>query len=207
MDGIPPEQSGESLRALVRAGLKSQNADSQVRAIHLTLHPLLRNDAELLSEVVPLLRDSAVPVRRAALLAVGMAEKVIGQDELLPLLHDPDADVRRLCEGALRSRGLQDSHLQLARLISDARPSARLDVLSLLPGTTDLEPGVWLKRLSHDPSPAVRAAAVRAAADQTQVDLRDRLRQIAQDDPSPTVRQLAGHYWRQHVQGMTGTRP
>jgi hypothetical protein len=33
------------------------------------------------------------------------------------------------------------------------------------------------------------------------------LRQLAQDDPSPTVRQLAIHYWQQHVQGMAAARP
>jgi hypothetical protein len=101
---------------------------------------------------------------------------------------------------ALNSRGLPDSHLHLARLISDPRPSARLQVLHHLRGDTDLEPGVWLRRLSQDPAPAVRAAAVRAAAAQTRADLRDRLRAMAKDDPSPTVRELASHYfhWHQH---------
>jgi HEAT repeat protein len=205
VDGLPAGQPRGDVRDLVLAGLKSPDLDNKIRAAHLTL--ILRSDTDLLVHVVPLLRDPAAPVRRAALLAVGMAEKTIKEDELLALLHDPDADVRRLCESALRGRGLQDSHIQLARLISDARPAARLDVLPLLRRTPDLEPGVWLQRLSRDPSPAVRAGAVRAAATLTQVDLRDRLREIAQDDPSPTVRQLAGHYWQQHAKGIARPQP
>jgi hypothetical protein len=69
-----------------------------------------------------------------------------------------------------------------------------LQVLEQLRQANDLEPGVWLRRLSHDPVPAVRAAAARAAGENDQVDLSDRLTQMAQSDPSPTVRQLARYY-------------
>jgi hypothetical protein len=207
VDVVPQGQWGDTLREVVPTGLKSLDADCRIRAVHLTLHGGLRADTDLLAQVVPLLRDPANTVRRAAILAVGMAPKAIHEDDLLPLLHDPDPEVRRLCEAALRGRGLREDHLKLARLISDSRPSARLGVLDHLARATDLEPGAWLRRLSQDPSPAVRAAAVRAAAAQTQVDFSDRLRQMAQDDPNPTVRQLADHYWQQHVRGMAATRP
>jgi len=204
--GGAPGPWPDTLRGMVSAGLKNPDPASRVRAVHLTLHEALRADGDLRAQVVPLLRDPQTPVRRAALLAVGMAQETISEDELLPLLHDPDANVRRLCEGALRGRGLGEDHLQLARLISDARPSARLEVLDYLTGATDLEPGAWLRRLSQDPSPAVRAGAVRAAAAQTQVDLSDRLRHLAQDDPSPTVRQLAAHYCQQHLSALAARR-
>jgi hypothetical protein len=207
IDTVPPGQGGETIPSLVRAGLKTPDPDCRVRAVRLMLHAALRSDAELLAQAVPLLRDPAAPVRRAALLALGMAESVVSEDSLLPLLHDPDADVRRLCEAALRGRGLQEDHLRLARLISDARPSARLEVFEVLNRANDLDAGTWLRHLSLDPSPAVRAAAARAAAAQTQVDLRAQLRQLAQEDPSPTVRQLAAHYWQQHVKGLAATRP
>lgn len=151
---------------------------------------------ELLEHVVPLLDDAAAEVRRAALLAVGAARDAVADDELLRWLHDPDADVQALCEKALRSRGLQDQHLKLGRLLTDRRPGTRLQVLEQLRRAHDLEPGVWLRRLSHDSDPAVRAAAVRAATEQPFVDLRDRLEQMAQNDPSTTVRQLAQFYLR-----------
>jgi hypothetical protein len=111
----------------------------------------------------------------------------------LPLLHDPDAEVRRLCELALRGRGLQDSHVMLARLISDANPVVRLQVLHQLRGARDVDAGVWLRRLSQDPSAAVRAAAIRAAAEQ-QTDLGNRLVEMQREDASATVRELAAHY-------------
>ena len=58
----------------------------------------------------------------------------------------------RFVSCALRSRGLQDNHILLARLISDRDPSARLLVLDRLHQSPDLEPGVWLQRLSSDPA-------------------------------------------------------
>jgi HEAT repeat protein len=149
---------------------------------------------EVLDQVVPLLQDASALVRRAALLAVGPSDALIGTDDLLQWLHDPDEEVRELCEKALRGRGLQDGHLRLGRLMTDRRPAIRLQVLESLAGIDDLEPGVWLRRLSHDPAPAVRAAAIRTASEQKNADLNDRLEQMAQDDPCPTVRQLAHFY-------------
>ncbi len=191
-----PGQWVELGRRLALEGLADAAAEHKIAAIHVALHLAPQGEKELLAKVVPLLRAADVRVRRAAVVAVASAPDVIGEDDLLFLLHDADAEVQRLCEVALRSRGLQDTHITLARLISDDNAAARLGVLEHLRRATDLEPGVWLRRLSQDPAPAVRAAAVRAAGDQRRIDLSDRLRQMAADDPSPTVRQLAEHYLR-----------
>jgi len=78
--------------------------------------------------------------------------------------------------------------------MTDSRPGTRLQVIELLKRADDLEPGVWLRRLSHDPSAAVRAAAIRAAAEQSLAQLADRLEQMSQNDPCATVRQLAQFY-------------
>ncbi|MBM4072156.1 MAG: hypothetical protein FJ271_25000 [Planctomycetes bacterium] len=193
--GSIPGQWTELCKEQALAGLKDADAETRLRAVHV-LQQLARVEPQLLAESAELLRDSAVEVRCAALIAVGASRDAVADEELLPLLHDADAEVRRLCEAALRSRGLGDSHLLLARLISDSRPGARLQVVSHLSETDNLEPGVWLRRLSQDTSPAVRAAAVRAMYYQTHIDLRDRIQQMAADDPSPTVRQLAEHYLR-----------
>jgi hypothetical protein len=177
-------------RELVRTCLRDEDAGNRIQAVRLTLHPEL----DLLEQVVPLLSDPEAPVRRSAMVVVGPAEEAIRTDYLLRWLHDPDADMRKLCEKALRSRGLRQEHLKLGRLITDDRPGTRLQVLEILPLAPDLEPGIWLRHLSHDPEPAVRAAAVRAAAEQRLVDLTDRISQIADNDPSATVRQLARYY-------------
>ena len=58
----------------------------------------------------------------------------------------------------------------------------------------DLDTGVWLDRLTRDPSPAVRAAVVRAAGESREERWRPRLRTLADQDSSPTVQQIARFY-------------
>lgn len=188
-----PDQSAENpvYRRLAQKGLASPDPEKRVRAVRLAMHPGIN----LLDEVTPLLNDPRPEVRRAAMLAVGPAAGAMPTDNLLPWLHDSDADVRRLCEAALLARSdFRPEHLPLARLITAPQPSVRLQVLRQLQRNHDLEPGIWLRRLSHDTAPEVRAAAVRAAAGQSVADLSDRLSQMAQSDPSPTVSQLARYY-------------
>lgn len=194
-------QAGEvttACRALTAAYLRDGELETRTRAIGLALQP----NINLPRELVPLLDDSAAAVRRAAMLALGPRE-AISTDDLLHWLHDPDEDVCRLCEGALRGRGLREEHLKLGRIITDGKPANRLRILDCLGQVTDLEPGVWLRRLSHDPAPAVRAAAVRASSEHSLIDLTDRLEQMAQNDPCPTVRQLAQHYLSCRTQRRT----
>jgi HEAT repeats len=180
----------QACRELVQACLKVEDAAVRLKAVRLAFDP----SVDLREQVVPLLGDADPAVRRAVMLVVGPTPEAVSTDELLRWLHDPDEDVRQLCETALRGRGLREEHLRLGKHLTDARPATRLKVLDLLSESSDLEPGAWLRRLSHDPAPAVRAAAVRAAVAQPHVDLTDRIRQMAQDDPSATVRQLARFY-------------
>jgi hypothetical protein len=179
-----------SCRRLLGACLADKQQASVVSALRLAM----KRGINLADAVVPLLHDPDPEVRRSAMLAVGTSEAAISTDDLLHWLHDSDREVRQLCEAALRSRGLQDEHLRLGRIMSDSRPGTRLQVFELLREADDLEPGVWLRRLSHDPSPAVRAAAIRATFDLSVTNLADRLQQMAQNDPCPTVRQLAQYY-------------
>jgi len=183
-----PEAYG-ACREVACACFKDEATENRRRAVHLALRPGMK----LAESLTPLLHDPVAEIRRLAILGVGSDPDAISTDDLLPWLHDPDADVRYVCEQALRSRGLQERHLQLGRLMTAGQPGTRLQVLDLLRRTADLEPGVWLRRLSHDPAPAVRAAAVRAAGEEP-VNLSDRLEQMAQNDPCPTVRQLAVYY-------------
>jgi hypothetical protein len=160
----------QPMRALAAAGLRSSSPENRLRAVQLSLRP----GVDLLNKVEGLLRDPSVEVRRAAILAVGPAERIVRDESLLPGLHDSDMEVRTLTERALRARGLRPEHL--------------------LAQASDLDPGVWLRRLSHDNSPAVRAAAVRVMSRMSLIDLTDRIDQMARSDPSPTVAQLARYY-------------
>ncbi|MFN4259172.1 MAG: HEAT repeat domain-containing protein [Gemmataceae bacterium] len=178
-------------RELTQICLRAEDVDCRLHALHLAMQPRLA----MLEQVVPLLNDPVPLVRQAAILAVGPAPEVMRTEELLHWLHDADPEVRRLCEAALRlKRGLREEHLKRGRLLTDPQPLRRLQVLEGLFQSDDLEPGIWLRHLSHDAEPAVRAAALRAAAEQTIVDLTDRMEQMARNDPSPTIRQMACYY-------------
>jgi hypothetical protein len=189
-------------RKLALEGMASKDAETCAAAVRLVMHAPLHTEKGLVDRVVPLLKDSSPQVRRAAVLAIGLAEETIAVEDLLPLLQDSDAEVRRLCEGALRGRGLQDTHIKLAKLITDQRSGQRLQVVQHLHEAEDLDAGIWLLRLSQDPSPAVRAAAIRfAAEDPAAADFQERMLHMAREDPSPSVRQLAAFY------GKTYQRP
>jgi hypothetical protein len=191
-------------REAIRQGLQDADADNRAAAVGFAV----RAEAHLLPQLVPLLDDPSAVVRQAALVALGPATDAVPTDDLLRSLHDPEEDIRRLCEATLRGRGLRNEDMALGRLITDSRPSVRLQVFETLRRANDLEPGVWLRRMSNDPVAAVRAAAVRAAAEQGKVDLTDRLNQMAQNDPCPTVRQLATYYLkRQKDLQLTPTEP
>src|SRR5262249_31247207 len=119
------QQSGKPLdpaRKLVAAALHAETTDNRLRAVRLTLCPGM---ADLLEQVANLLSDESAEVRRAALVAVSRAREAVHEDQLLPCLHDSDADVRRLCEQTLIARGLRREHLELGRLLTDPQPATR----------------------------------------------------------------------------------
>lgn len=177
---------------ILSAGLVSPEPSVRARAASLA-------PTEMMADLVPLLRDPAPDVRRVVLKIAAPQRQAIPDDALLPLLHDADADLRHRAEAALRARGLRDKEIHIGKMVSDPSPLKRLEVISQLPSDADLDPEVWLKKLCDDPSPAVRANAACAAMDPTStlgVDLRDRVRHMAQRDPDGTVRQIADYLIR-----------
>ncbi len=179
------------------------DADPAIRLNAIKLS--VRYELNLLEQLVPLLKDPVPEVRRSVMRILGPSPSIVATDDLLPWLHDPDPEVRRLCESALYGRGLRGEHLRLGRLMTDEQAGTRLRVLDLLAAASDLDPGVWIRRLSHDASPAVRAAAVRAAAQQGD-GLADRLEQMSRNDPSPTVRQIARFYLSSRTRQLPDSR-
>jgi hypothetical protein len=181
-------------RALALRGFADTDPDIRLRALRLGLHPRVA----LTHQAAALLADPAPEVRRAAMLLVGTTPAAITPEQLMGWLHDSDAEVRQLCEQALASQGVRPAHIRLARLKTDPDPRKRLEVLDCLPYMTGLDPAVWVRSLSEDPVPAVRAAAVRAAVELSLVDMGDRVRQMAQTDPAPTLRQICKYYLTCH---------
>jgi hypothetical protein len=178
-------------RQIVRSALQHADAAVRLNGAALALRPEI-GQAELLA---PLLKDPSSEVRRMAIAAVGPSRSLIADDDLLNWLHDPDADVRRMTDAALRGRGLRAADVRLGRLLTDPRPTARLDLLVQLSSDTEINLSVWLKRLSEDPSPAVRAATVRLIHERQVFQLTDRLAIMSTSDPEMTVRQTAVFYF------------
>jgi len=184
------ESTVQVCRQLVHRCLHGETPEIRADAGQLAMHSRIN----LPNEVVALLDDPSPEVRRLAIVALAPSEETIATDDLLRWLHDPDPEVRQTCESALRSRTLSENQIRLGKTLTDPQPRVRLQVLDALRRCPDVEAGVWLRRLSHDSEPAVRVAAIRAALTQPSVRFADRLKQMCQSDPSPTVRQLAAHY-------------
>lgn len=181
-------------RLIVELGLKAETPDARVRAIRLAFRP----DVSLRTAVVPLLADGSPDVRRAALLAVGPPSDdapLADDDALFRLLHDPDADVRDLCESTLIARGATAEQVGLARKLSSPDPTERLGLVLDLSwaGDSVRDAGPWLERLSRDADPAVRIGAARVAYE-ARLEFVSWADRLASSDPDPTVRRLAGFY-------------
>ncbi len=190
----------ELCRRLVEGGIVAASPHARVAAVQLATREPIRKDEALLKKLAPLLKDKSAPVRRATLLTLGREANLIDADGLLFLLHDDDVEVQHLCEVTLQSRGLSERDVQMARLISDENPAARLRVLQHLGRNSEVgDVGAWLQKLSEDPSPAVRAAAVRTAGLHPNASTNELLRRMSQQDPSETVRLNAQHYLQQRA--------
>lgn len=184
------EESLPRFRELARSGIADGDSRVQLAAISLATLPPMR----MLDEVAHCLCSHSAEVRRGALLVLGPNPEILNEDALLPLLHDPDPQNAGLAQSALVARGLTNDQIRLGRLIADPNPTHRLEVLDHLEGPAPVDVAMWLKRLSHDTSPAVRSAAARAMAQAGGQDLSERLAQMAEGDPSPTVSRLARHF-------------
>jgi HEAT repeats len=195
-------------RDLVRNCLASESGPNRLHAVQLAARPGM----DLFEPVASLLNDSDVEVRRAVITVVGPAANVVLDDALLPSLHDDDPEVQRLCwEALLMKRHLTPEQIRLGYLLTAKEPTMRVQVIDYLHKVADLkDPAPWLTRLSHDPSPAVRAAAARAMSQLSMTDhsLLERLDEMARTDPSATVCLLAKYYLENpENRGVTRTVP
>ena len=115
---------------------------------------------------------------------------------LLPCLHDEDKTIVHLTETALQARGLREDQIRLGKMMADPKPVKRLEVLDHLSATRDIDPMIWLKKMSNDPSPAVRAAAARAIALENRNEFSGKVGNQGEKDTSESVNKLANYYLR-----------
>ena len=183
-----PELIG-AIRQLVSFGAKSESSQVQVQAITTALNPNL----DCLTDVTVCLKSPHKDVRQAAILALGPASETITDEVLLPCLHDKDKTIVHLTETALQARGLREDQIRLGKMMADPKPVKRLEVLDHLSATRDIDPMIWLKKMSNDPSPAVRAAAVRAIFLEKPAEEKASFPKIEKDQ-SASVNKLAAFY-------------
>jgi hypothetical protein len=179
-----------SARELVRVCLASDKPEVRVRAVQLTLQPGM----DLAEQVVPLLADPAVEVRRAAILAVGPgcpANDGVVEDVLFPSLHDSDAEVRALCDKALRSRGCTPQQVKLAWQMTHPAAAERNKVFVVLLRARDFDPSRLLNQLSQDPAESVRSNALSFMAMWNPEAMRPIVAKMADHDSADTVKDLA----------------
>jgi HEAT repeats len=207
MDCVPAGQWVDDCRAMAERGLIDERPGARIAAVQLLLRESMRADKELVEKAIPLLRDADAAVRRAAIVSLASETEIVREEYFLPLLHDDDAQVQYVSELALRKRGLLDDDIKMARLISHPKASVRLRVLHYFPHMPELNLASWLRQLSNDPEPAVRAAAVRASADYPHVDFSQRLREMVETDPAESVRENARYYLSRRSSFSAGAVP
>jgi hypothetical protein len=185
-------------RELASLALTDDREEVRLEAVRLAALPQLDMRAKLAKRLLDLPGEPSATVRVLLLLAVGDGTDpdLAPTEELARWLHDPSVEVQATCEQVLRARGLSPRQLQLARMWTHPDPMVRAQVPGLVYQEKEVDPVAWLDRLSRDASPVVRAAAIRAAAEHMEVRFVQRLAELAEDDTSPTVRQLAIFYQR-----------
>jgi len=112
----------------------------------------------------------------------------------LPSLHDEDQTIVQLTETALQARGLREDQIRLGKLMADPKPVKRLEVLDHLSTTRDIDPMIWLKKMSNDPSPAVRAAAARALNQERTSQSENQTAKVSFSEMNETVKKLGSFY-------------
>jgi HEAT repeat protein len=146
---------------------------------------------DLARPAVACLRDPELSVRYQSLVALANRPNVLGEEELLPLLHDPVADLAKLAEKVLAGRGLDAELIAVSRMATAPKPEMRASVIPILVKRQDIDPVVWLLRLTEDADAAVRLKAVEALAGRVTPEVRQRLRELAAADDSAAVRAAA----------------
>ena len=193
MRGCTESQIVDGCRSLAEISLKSGEVEMRLAGVQLAMW----HELKLSSQVVPLMRDTSPEVRRSAMLFVGPRSEgdgdLISTEDLLAWLHDADAEVRRLCEMSLRSRGLREDDIRFGRRLTNPNPQERLALLLDLGQADAIDPTAWLERLSHDPVSAVRASAARVASER-RIEFDGRLDEMSASDPDATVRAIAKYY-------------
>lgn len=137
------------------------------------------------------LADPDPDVRRQVLVAFAARRNLLTDEAILQHLGDHDPRIPPVVEQVLIARGLSKEQIGLGGLIVHNKPELRESVIPLVANRTDIDPVIWLVRLSHDEVDTVRLKAVAALASHNSREARRRLAEMAIGDPSAEVKKAA----------------
>jgi HEAT repeat protein len=178
----------ESFYAQVVEGLADPSSAPRIQAIAcLGSLPIDSKAAPALAH----LTDPDVSVRLQVLSAFANRPQVLTEEAILPLLHDPIPDLQNLAARILKARGLNADLIGLGKMVTHPRAEIRASAIPLLVVRDDIDPVVWLLRLSEDADESVRLRAVEAFKGRASPDIAQRLREMAVADESSSVRAAA----------------
>ena len=143
---------------------------------------------------IPYLEDPSGDVRQQVLISFAARRSLLSEDAIIKRLYDAEPGIPQLAETVLRTRGLSTEQIDLARMISHPKPELRASTIPMIRNRTDIDPAVWLLQLSRDREESVRLAALEALATLTEPEVRGRLAEMAESDPSPGVRASASRF-------------
>lgn len=138
------------------------------------------------------LLDDPVPAVRVQLLnSFAHRRDLLTDEAILPMLFDPETAVALAAQIVLRARGLDDEQIALAKRLFHPRAEMRASAIPMVEAREDIDPIVWLLRLSRDDDESVRSQALDALSRRASPDARRRLTEMADSDPSESIRDAA----------------
>lgn len=135
--------------------------------------------------------DPVPAVRVQVLNSYAHRRDLLTDDDILPLLYDSEQAVALAAQIVLRARGLDDELIGLAKLLYHPRADLRASAIPLIDNREDIDPIVWLVLLSRDEDESVRSQAMEALCRRASPDARRRVAEMANTDPSPSLRDAA----------------
>jgi HEAT repeat protein len=183
-----------------------EDADMTTRLQAIACLGALPLDAQAAPAATPI-DDPDFRVRLQVLTSFANRPRLLTEEAILPLLHDPVPDLRGLAERVLKARGLPADLIGLGQMVTHPRPEMRASAIPLLLRRDDIDPIVWLLRLSEDDDETVRLKAVESFAGRNAPEVIQRLREIAAADDSEAVRAAARKLAPSFPEGTTAALP
>lgn len=131
-------------------------------------------------------------VRKQVLVSFARRPALLTEDLILKRMQDKEGGNDQVAEMVLKTRGLNQEQISLGMMIFHAKPEIRASVIPMIKDRKDIDPAVWLLRLTRDVEESVRLSAIEALAGRTDSPaVTRRLAEISATDTSTEVRRAA----------------